>query len=289
MNAQTLARQVESLFSLPEIALRINEILNSSEPLNAELEEVITSDPAFTARILKIVNSSYFGFTGTIDTISRAITIIGLKELRNLVITSSLTSCFKGISEELVDMDVFWYHSVTSAVIARNLAKELKCPNYERLFIVGLLHSIGRLIYFAQCPELSRKILSYKDQGEDVMIAKELDVLGFTHAELSAEFLKGWGLPAEIWKTIESYLDPLNAGDFIRDACVLHIAGKIAGSIEPCATHDYDFNEIEPNIKPGVFDYLDVNASQAQSCIDDAVFQVFGLLAIIRPSAMTVF
>ena len=289
MNAQTLARQVESLFSLPEIALRINEILNSSEPLNAELEEVITSDPAFTARILKIVNSSYFGFPGTIDTISRAITIIGLKELRNLVITSSLTSCFKGISEELVDMDVFWYHSVTSAVIARNLAKELKCSNYERLFIVGLLHSIGRLIYFAQCPELSRKILSYKDQGEDVMIAKELDVLGFTHAELSAEFLKGWGLPAEIWKTIESYLDPLNGGDFIRDACVLHIAGKIAGSIEPCATHDYDFNEIEPNIKPGVFDYLDVNASQVQSCIDDAVFQVFGLLAIIRPSAMTVF
>ena len=261
MNAQTLAHQVESLFSLPEVALRINEILNSSEPLNAELEEVIASDPAFTAKILKIVNSSYFGFPGTIDTISRAITIIGLKELKNLVITSSLNSCFKDIPEELVDMDVFWYHSVTSAVIARNLAKELKCSNYERLFIVGLMHSIGRLIYFTQCPEQSRKILSYKDQGEEAMIAEELNVLGFTHAELSAEFLKGWGLPAEIWKTIESYLEPLNAGDFTRDACVLHVAGKIAGSIEPCATHEYDFKEIEPNIKPGVFDYLNVSSS----------------------------
>ena len=289
MNAQTLAHQVESLFSLPEIALRINEILNSSEPLNAELEEVISSDPAFTAKILKIVNSSYFGFPGTIDTISRAITIIGLKELRNLVISSSLTSCFNDIPAELVDMDVFWYHSVTSAVIARNLAKELKCSNYERLFIVGLLHSIGRLIYFSQCPEQSRKILSYKDQGEDAMITEELKVLGFTHAELSAEFLKGWGLPDEIWKTIESYLDPLNAGDFIRDACVLHIAGKIAGSIEPCATHEYDFKEIEPNIKPGVFDYLNVSSSQVQSCIDDTVFQVFGLLAIIKPGATTIF
>ena len=289
MNAQTLAHQVESLFSLPEIALRINEILNSSEPLNADLEEAIASDPAFTAKILKLVNSSYFGFPGTIDTISRAITIIGLKELRNLVITSSLTSCFKDIPEELVDMDVFWYHSVTSAVIARNLAKELKCSNYERLFIVGLLHSIGRLIYFTQCPEQSRIILSYKDQGEDVMIAEELNTLGFTHAELSAEFLKSWGLPAEIWKTIESYLDPLNAGEFIQDACVLHIAGKIAGSIEPCATHDYDFNEIEPNIKPGVFDYLNVTASRVQSCIDDSVMQVFGLLAIIKPNATNIF
>ncbi len=289
MNAQILAHQVESLFSLPEIALRINEILNSSEPFNAELEEVIISDPALTAKMLKIVNSSYFGFPGTIDTISRAITIIGLQELRNLVIASSVTTCFKDISEELVDMDVFWYHSLTSAVIARDLAKELKCSNYERLFIVGLLHSIGRLIYFTQCPEQSREILSYKDQGEEVMIAKELDVLGFTHAELSAEFLKGWGLPTEIWKTIESYLDPLNAGDYIRDACVLHIAGKIAGSIEPCATHEYDFNEIEPNIKSGVFDYLNVSASQVQSCIDDAVMQVFGLLAIIKPGAMTIF
>lgn len=289
MNAQLLANQVESLFSLPEVALRVNEVLNSPEPLNAELEEIIISDPALTAKILKIVNSAYFGFPATIDTVSRAITIIGLKELRNLIITTSITTTFKGIPAELVDMDIFWYHSVTSAVLAKILAKTLKHSDYERIFISGLLHSVGRLIYFTQCPEISREILGFKDQGEEAMIEAEKEKLGFTYAELGADLLKHWKLPENIWQVINHQLDPLNAGKFMRDACVLHVASKIAGSIEPCVKYDFDFDEIEPHFNPGVLDYLKLSPNKMQYCIDETLLQAYEILSIINPKATTIY
>ncbi|MFW5443564.1 MAG: HDOD domain-containing protein [Methylococcaceae bacterium] len=289
MNAKLLANQVESLFSLPEVALRINEVLNSPEPSNTDLEELIITDPALTANILKIVNSAYFGFPGTIDTVSRAITLIGLKELRNLVFTTAVTTSFKGIPKELIDMDVFWYHSVTSGVIARILAKKIKHSDYERLFIGGLLHSIGKLIYFSQYPEVAREILDCKDQGEEAMISAEQSILGFTYAELGAEFLKHWQLPPSIWQMISYHLDPLNAKDFMSDACLLHVAGKIAGSIEPCAKYDFDFNELEPKFNLGVLAYLKVSPNLIEFCIDEALMQAFEILAVINPKATTMY
>lgn len=287
MNAKLLANQVESLFSLPEVALRVNEVLNSSKPSNDELEVIIISDPALTTNILKIVNSAYFGFPAKIDTVSRAITIIGHKELWNLVVATSVATSFKGIPAELVDMDIFWYHSVTSGVLARVIAKKLKYAEYERLFIGGLLHSVGRLIYFTQCPGQAREILEYKDQGEDAMITAEQHLLGFTYAELGAEFLKQWGLPSNIWQTIDQHLEPLRVGKFVDDACILHIAAKIASSIEPCAKHDFDFEELEPHFKKGVLEYLKISPNQMEYCIDESQIQVFEILSIITPGAVT--
>lgn len=289
MNIELLVKQVESLFSLPEVALRVNEVLNSPEPDNKELENIIISDPALTAQLLKLVNSSYFGFPAEIDTVSRAITIIGLKELRNLVITTSVTTSFKGIPSDLVDMDVFWFHSVTSAVLAKILAKMLKHSDYERMFIAGLLHSVGRLIYFSQCPDVSKEILKYKDLGDDAVIAAEQNRLGFTYAVLGAELLKHWKLPGNIWQTIAHHLDPLAAGEFKRDASVLHVASKIAGSIEPCAKHDFDFEDIEPHFDLGVLEYLKLSPNKMQYCIDETLIQSFDILAIMNPKAVSIF
>ncbi len=289
MNIELLVKQVESLFSLPEVALRVNEVLDSSDPVNSELEEIIISDPALTAKILKIVNSSYFGFPASIDTVSRAITVIGLKELRNLVMTTSVTTSFKGIPSDLVDMDIFWFHSVTSAVLAKVLAKMLKHSDYERVFIAGLLHSVGRLIYFSQCPDISRDILSHKDLGEDAIIAAEQSKLGFNYADLGAELLKQWQLPENIWQTIAYHLDPLEAGEFKRDACVLHVASKIASSIEPCAKYDFDFDDFEPHFNQGVVDYLKLSPNKVQYCIDETLIQSFDILAIMNPKAISIF
>lgn len=289
MNIQLLVDQVESLFSLPEVALRINEALDSGEPLNTELQEIIINDPALTAKILKLVNSSYFGFPATIDTVSRAITVIGLKELRNLVMTTVVTASFKGVPANLVDMRVFWFHSVTSAVLAKLLAKKLKHSGYERMFIAGLLHGVGRLIYFTQCPEISKEILEVKDLGEEAIIAAEQEKLGFTYADLSAELLKRWQLPENIYQTIHYHLDPLNPGAFMQDACILHVASKIAGSIEPCAQYDFDADKIEPHFKEGVLDYLALSSDEIHSCIDDAFILSFDILITINPGVATIF
>lgn len=290
MNSTELAKRVRSIFSLPEIVLRINEILNSPNPTNAELEEVIIHDPALTANILKIVNSAYFGFPSKIDTVSRAITLIGLLELRNLAVATSVTTRFKGIPADLVDMDVFWYHSITSGVLAKLLAKHFKCDKFERFFIAGLLSRIGKLIFFTQYPAQSADILRLKDHGDDVMTAAEEDIFGFSYAEVGAELFKQWKLPPEIWQMILFQLDPLSvAKEFRADACLLHVAVKIACSVEPCAKYDYDFEEFEPSFKPEVLDYLELTPNTIHHIMDEAVLQAFEIMSVIRPEATLIF
>lgn len=114
MDPCTIVTNIRSIFSLPDVVVRINELIDAGETTNLELERVILNDPALTAKLLKFANSSYFGLSGRVDTVLRAISIIGHKELRNLVVASSVTETFKDIPSNLVNMDTFWYHSVTS-------------------------------------------------------------------------------------------------------------------------------------------------------------------------------
>ena len=125
MDPRAVVAKVHSIFSLPEVVVRINELIDSNAATNVEIEQVILNDPALTAKLLKFANSSYFGFSGKIDKVLRAISIIGHKELRNLVIASSVTTTFKNIPPNLLNMDLFWKNSVTCGVVARLLSAEL--------------------------------------------------------------------------------------------------------------------------------------------------------------------
>ncbi|PKM12507.1 MAG: phosphohydrolase [Gammaproteobacteria bacterium HGW-Gammaproteobacteria-3] len=288
MTPAKLAQQVKSIFSLPEIALRVNELLNTPEPDIAELEKLILDDPALTAMLLKIVNSAYFGFPGKIDTVSRAIVIIGLEALRNLVITVAVTTRFKGIPAELVDMDVFWYHSITRGALARILAKKLRHSDCERFFIAGLLSAIGKLVFFARYPDESRDILRLKNQGEAAMIAAEEKIHGFNYIELGAELLRQWQLPPSIWEIIAYQLEPLNSKGSKEDAAILNIAASLANSIEPCAKYDLDFDEPDPRLDTSVISFLELSPNLINHCIDEALAQAFDLMSIIHPEATVI-
>ncbi len=289
MTPQLLAEKVNTLFSLPDVALRVNELLNEDNTTNADLEEIILHDPALTAQLLKFVNSAFFGFPGKIDTISRAVSMIGQSELRNLVVATTVTESFNSIPEHLVDMNTFWYHSVTSGVLARMLAQQCNRLDRERFFIAGLLHSIGKLMIFCEYPEQSVQILALKDQGRDAMINTERALLGFTYAEAGAELLKKWKLPGSIWEMINHQLAPLHAEQSIEDACILHIAADIADSIEPCAKMDIEFDDPELNYDSPAYQFLQLQTDQVLPVIHEAGYQAYDILGIIRPEATVIF
>ena len=289
LTPEQLAEQVNSLFSLPDIALRINELLNQKSTTNQDLEEIIQNDPALTTQLLRLVNSSYYGFPQEIDSLARAISIIGQKELRLLVMATKVVETFKGISEDLVDMNTFWYHSVTSAVIARLLARHYHQANAERFFIAGLLHSIGKLMFFTQYPEQSAHILSLKDQSTQSQIQAEINFFGFSYAEAGAALLEKWGLPQSIWAMIGSHLHPAQSEHSVEEACLLAIAADIANNIEPCAKTDLDFEEPELDFTQPAYQYMQLQADTASEVIQEAVFESFEILSIIRPEATQIY
>ncbi|HNP26791.1 MAG TPA: HDOD domain-containing protein [Nitrosomonas sp.] len=289
MNPKTIAENVNAIYSLPEVALEINQLINSKDTSNTELETLIFCDPALTAQILRLANSVYFGFPKEINTVSQAISIIGRLELRNLVLATSVISTFSDISPKLVNMETFWFHSVACGVMARLFAAETNSPQKERFFIAGLLHAIGKLVLFTQYPNESAEILRFSGIGEDAEIAAERRIFGFTHAELSAELLKQWQLPASIWQPIEFKLDPLHANAPKKDACLLHVAVNIASKMEPCSCQPMDVHEIKPTYHIEAWNQLGLNPEMIRPAVAETSLQIIDILTIIKPEAVAIY
>ena len=283
MEPHAVAANVKSIFSLPEVVLKINELINSGDTTNSELEQTILNDPALTAKLLRFANSAYFGFSKNIETVSNAIALIGHRELRNLVIASSVTSVFKGIPSDLVDMESFWHHSVSTGVIARLMAYDISCR--ERIFIAGLLHGIGKLILFSQFPDESNKILSTSNQDEESVIIAEQQVLGFTYAELSAALLNEWSLPESIWKIVESQLNPANAAQLKTDTYILHLAVKIASHKQKHQGQNIIYDEIQSLCTQDVWENLGINTEVIELINSVAELQINDMFNCIKPSA----
>ena len=289
MRAEALVKQVKTIFSLPEIVIQINEVLRQPEPNLMELESIIVHDPGLTASILKVVNSSYYSFPAKVDTLSKAITIIGLSELSAIVMGTAVTHRFKGIESTLMNMDIFWYHSVTRGVLAKNLALRGQCGNTERFFIAGLLSSIGKLILFTQYPQQSAEMMRTGLQQDADLAAAERQAFGFDYAELSAELLKAWQLPSEIWEMIAYQLNPLQSPNHKTDACILHVASAIAGSIQPCVSYDIHTQPLDAVFNPGVLEYLNLAQEEVQSISLEALLQAMDVIGVLRPETMVIF
>ncbi len=289
MNAQTLARQVQNVFSLPEVAVTINQILSSAEPDFAELEEVILHDPALTAKLLKLVNSPYYGFASRVDSVSRAISLLGLQELKNLVLGVAVTAQFDCIPDTLVDMNTFWYHSIVKGVLAKLLAKQCKMGNPERFYIAGLLSSLGQLVLFSQYPQQSAQILSHPDQSDAAILALEKDMFGFDYAELGAALLREWKLPDDIALMVLYQFDPLHDHAPQREACLLHVAAKISATIQPCHHQLSDIDGEAPVFDQGVLALLQLSPDAIQAATAEALLYPLEILNIIHPSASSIY
>ena len=233
--------------SLPDIAIRLNDMVSDPDCSAVDIGELISQDAALSARLLKIVNSPFYGFPSRIDTISMAITIIGTRQLRDLVLATSILGKFNQLPEGLISIDTFWYHNLTTAAAARIIASKLEIRNSERFFMAGLLHDIGKLVMYLSEPELSRQVLNALKLPEDNKGQVEIEVFGFDHASLGAELLQHWNLPDALIEPVRYHHQPKLAEQYAQETAAVFLANIIANSIEPAFSAE-DESEIDSNI-----------------------------------------
>jgi len=226
--ALELARDCQALVSPPDICLKVAELSQSEEASMSDIGEVIIRDPNLTTRLLGLVNSAYYNLRSQIDTVSRALTVVGLGELQSLIIAISAVKSFSRIPNGLVNIDTFWRHGIYSGLIARSLARRCRVLHPERLFIAGLLHDIGSLVLYHRLPELSRDLLLAARGDEDLLHRAEQEALGFSHAELGALLLANWQVPRELQAAVGFHHDPLAAGDGRLEAALVHAGNALA-------------------------------------------------------------
>jgi len=227
VSAEDLVAGVDDLLSLPDAATRLNALLTDPDVSTGEIAEVVALDPALTARVLRAVNSAYFGLRSRVDTISKAISMIGTSELHSLVLATSAAQAFKNISCKLVDMESFWQHSVRAALAARGFAESSMRRHRERIFLSGLMHDVGKLVLYHQLPEVAVRVLEAVKAGQE-QDEVEFALLGYTHANIGAVLLERWNLPASLTAPVRFHHDFSEAPEFAREAALVHLGSKVS-------------------------------------------------------------
>ena len=185
-----LVRDVAALASLPGACHRVMQIADDQRASAREMAEVIELDPGLCARLLRLVNSPYYGLPRQVESVAHAVQIIGTNALRNLALATGAVSAFKGIPTALVDMQSFWGASVHCGLLARALARIARHQQPERLFTAGLLHAVGQLVMYHQDPVRSRLVLDQIKLDPQIRPAIEQQVFGFTYYEVGAALLE---------------------------------------------------------------------------------------------------
>lgn len=229
--AKDLVSAVSDIVSLPETVLRVNEMVDDPRSSAADIGEVIRQDPGMAARLLRIANSPFYGFPSYIDSVPRAITVIGTEELRDLVLATSAIEVFSDFPNELVSMETFWRHSLRCAVIARILAAHMHESNVERYFTAGLLHDIGYLIIYKEIPELAQQALNHSNQNRDIAHIVEQEIIGFDHGAVGGELLRQWNLPSILSEAVEFHHTPRFAKLHPKEVAIVHIANYLANTM----------------------------------------------------------
>jgi HD-like signal output (HDOD) protein len=283
LSPQLLAKEVENLFSLPDVAIRLNDLIDQPDTSIQQLVEVVQLDAGISATVLRLANSAWYGLPSGVDTISRAINLIGQKALRDLVMSTSVITTFKGISAEFVDMRDFWDNSVTCGVVMRNLAQKCGIRGAERMFLAGLLHKIGRLAFYVSRPVQYRQVLQNQHQGEAAIIQAEQEVFGFTFAQLGAALLRAWRVPSALDEVVEYQVDPLQAPNWSKEAAILHVAADISYHMAPDIKARFQLGEYNLTFQESAWGSLDLERSVLAEIMQNSLIQSFELLEIINP------
>jgi two-component system cell cycle response regulator len=236
MEFEAIFKKADKLPTLPGIAIKILETVKKEDVNVREVAEVLSSDPPLSAKVLKTVNSPYFGVNRTITSVSHAVSLLGIDAVKTLALSFSLVGNFKGRKKDEFNYSAFWKHSLTSAVVSRLVAQEILPASAEDLFFLGLLSDIGTLAINRVMPEQYSLVLKEKDNASCSLYEAETRTLGFSHAEIGAELIKRWGLPDYFYLSIGHHHRPEKMGEadpkFSIMTKILHVAATFGDLLD---------------------------------------------------------
>lgn len=222
-----ILRHDHQLPALPQVFLELQQAIGSRSTSADDLAEIISQDPGLTAFLLRMVNSAFYSLPMQIDTISRAVTVVGVNQLSTLAVGTSVMSLFKDVPADVIDMEQFWKHSICCGLIARRLCRMTGKGDPERAFVSGLLHDIGQLILLQVEPERATAVHAHARAKDEVLFVAERALLGFDHATLGGMLLRKWNFPYVLVSAVLEHHQP-KPGHKEAEPLLVHCAETIA-------------------------------------------------------------
>ena len=264
--------------SPPAVALKILEAIRKDENSFTELAQVISSDPALAARILKVANSSLYRLPYPADNLDKAMSVLGMDVLKNIALSFVIIQDLSDHSRGGFNLDVFWRRALTAAVGAEVLAKHLNVPNRD-LFVTALLQDIGVLVMFLSDPAAYTRVLDEKRLSDRPTYQVEERVFGFNHTEVGGHLLQIWGLPETIYTPISCHHSVDDEPGPWRDTvAVLQFGDKVSSVYHGMRSNQKSF-EIHEDLAKN-FNLDDDVAEQLIDAVGEKSAEILSLFSI---------
>jgi HD-like signal output (HDOD) protein len=220
-----------SLGSYAPVLHQIEEVLRSPQCSLSTVGEAIEMDPDLTVRLLRLANSAFYGFSSRLSTVSEAVSLIGIQQVQDLILASCVIERFADVPEEFVSLESFWQHSLACGIGARLIAMEKHLPKPEKFFVVGLLHDVGRLVYFAQAPAVAREVFEVLHTDRMLLREAEMRVMGYDHQEIAGALLCKWNFPENLVRAVVRHHTPAAGGEVQMAAAAVHLADHLVNAM----------------------------------------------------------
>ena len=227
-----LVSRVQGLPTLPVILTRLNQMIVDPRTTAKQVGQLISSDPAVTARILKVVNSAFYGFPSRITTVTHAIVILGFNTVKSIVLSSSIFDAFKGESDSPYRREDFWKHSIGTGAACRVVARAAGYTALEDFFIAGLLHDVGKIVMDQHLHEEFVEVLKTVESRDCLFLEAEEEVLGVNHAEIGGWLFSGWNLSRGLVQAVTHHHNPSLADDALKVTSGLHLGDILCRSLQ---------------------------------------------------------
>lgn len=253
---QLLSGMPASLGSYAPVLDEIETALESPQCSLTSVGEAIEKDPDLTARLLRLGNSAFYGFANRLSTISEAVSLIGIQQVQDLILASSIINQFSGVPAQYIDMGSFWRHSLACGTSARILALERRLPKADKFFVAGLLHDVGRLVLFVQAPDVARQVFELYQSGGILLQEAELRVLGYDHQDIAQALLRRWQYPEMLIQSIGRHHDPNNGSALRLETAVVHFSDYLVNAMQIGCSGERQI----PPLKPMTWELLQLDS-----------------------------
>lgn len=232
--------QCSELPTIPDVAIKVNQLISNPKSSASDLAKIIASDPALSTKVLRVVNSALYGLRQPVNSTNQAIVILGYKALRELVLGVSI---YTALPKGKINHELFWRQSIATAAVCRHLAKRLNLPgDSEIYFTAGLLHEIGMIVLVHHLPEMFEKAIACFEmpQFENISIYEaERHAFGSDHGFIGSVLLEKWGLDQKLIDVLRYYARPMEVphhGQEMRRIlmpALIHVADILARIMLP--------------------------------------------------------
>lgn len=276
MTLQDIISNASTLFVLPDSVTRLKACMDDGASNIDDIADIISFDPALATQLLRVANSALYRFPNKIDTITKALQVVGTRSTYDLALAFGVSQAFKEIDGQVIDLDKFWEQSVSCGLLAKYFAEMRNIREPERLFVAGLLHNIGELVVVDMLPDSAKRCQAFNARVSPAEL--QAGVLGYTFTNVSAGIIKEWGIPETIYKPIANiHGEKRNQSDIEEQ--ILQLSYVLA--------LDNVNSEIYPsynNLKPELHESLSLNRDDLEDALDITNLQCISVISLFNPN-----